>query len=354
MSTSAIVIPLPVPSKPSMHDRVKQTDHTHPPFEIDKLAEPANESSQTSDRPLDDTDGLQRIKGIGQAFAQALNSLGIYRHADIVSFTPDSLADLLKAEIRSISPRRIARDDWIGQARALAGSHEKTESLQPEAHETTAPSAEGQEKDRAEIPRKDWRELADFFVSFGFEIAKDGEEQLKTRVHHSQADEPKDWNGIATEELINWMLSQAKLTLPVEPSPPETRTAARPVPVAPYDTQIKIPEVRVSEIPTLSGLREKKLVVDVRFQVSGPEAETLTAGRTRFRIEVHTVNLDSRASRLVTSEEGQLQPQVFEYASQHEFPVPTLGRHELHTIILLLPPGDMMVVHRGPTINVVP
>jgi hypothetical protein len=325
-----------------------------------------NELNQTLDRPPDDGDGLRQIKGIGQAIAQALNSLGIHRYADLVSFTPNSLADLLKAEIPTISSKRIEREDWIGQAQSLAHSQEELEPPRPEADEAPAPSAEGREKDTGKAPRKDWRELADFFVSFGFAIGPEGEERLQTKVHHSQADKPKEWDGIVTDELINWMLNQADLSLPteteaqVEEKPPakppltEPKVATPPVPVTPYDARVEILEVQVSEVPTPFGVREKKLMAEVRFQISGPEAKTLTTEPIPFRIEVHTVDLESGVSTLVASEGNQLQPRGFEYTRQQAFPLPDIGRYELHTIVLLLPPGEMMAFHRGPTIKVVP
>jgi len=307
-----------------------------------------DELNQTPDRLSDDGDSLQQIKGIGRAIAQVLNSLGIHRYADLANFTPDSLADLLKAEIPTISSKRIERDDWPSQARALAHSQEELESPQPEADETLVASAEGQEKDTSESPRKDWRELADFFVSFGFAISEEGEERLQTKVHHSQADKPKKWDGIVTDELINWMLSQADLSLPTET---EAQVETE---VTPYDARIEILDVRDSEVGPSSGVPEKRLMAEVRFQVSGAEAETLTADRILFRVEVHTVNLESGASNLVASEGGQLRQQVFKYTSQQAFPMPGLGRYELHTMVLLLPPGEMMASHLGPTFKVVP
>ncbi len=390
MSSSAIAIPLPVPSEALRRGHVKRTDKPpHPSAEVAKLADSMDELNQTPDRPSDDGDGLRQIKGIGQVIAQALNSLGIYRYADLASFTPDSLAALLKAGIPSISPKRIERDDLLGQARVLAQAHnqeerddllgqarvlaqahnqeerddllgqarvlaqahnqEELESPRPEADEngTSALSAEGREEDTAEAPREGWRELADFFISFGFAIDPEGEERLQTKAHYSQADKPAQWDGIVTDQLISWMLSQANLSLPTE-------TEAQPVSVTPYDARIEILDVRLSQIGPSPGVPGKRLVADIRFQISGPEAENLTTERIPFRIEVHAVNLESGALTLVASERSQLQPRVFEYTSQQSFPMPDLGLYELHTILLVLPPGEMMVFRREPTFRVVP
>ena len=96
-------------------------------------------------------------------------------------------------------------------------------------------------------------------------------------------------------------------------------------------------------------------MAEVCFQVSGTDAEVLTADRTPFRIDVHTVDSESEASNLVASEEGQLEPQVFEYTSQPRFPIPGVGRYKLQSdVVLLLPSGEMRASHVGPTFRVDP
>ena len=62
-------------------------------------------------------DNLTRIKGIGQRNEELLNSLGIFHFGQIAAWTP--------GEVRWIGqylafPERIERDDWVGQAIALA------------------------------------------------------------------------------------------------------------------------------------------------------------------------------------------------------------------------------------------
>jgi predicted flap endonuclease-1-like 5' DNA nuclease len=62
-------------------------------------------------------DHLQRIRGIGRANEELLNSFGIYHFGQIAAWTP--------AEVRWIAghmrfPETIENDDWIGQAIILA------------------------------------------------------------------------------------------------------------------------------------------------------------------------------------------------------------------------------------------
>jgi hypothetical protein len=267
----------------------------------------------------------------------------------LVSFTPDELAELLRDEIPYISSKRIERDDWLGQARALVHSREQPETSQPDAEETPVPSTESQETEAAKESRESWRELADFFVSFGLTIGPEGEERYQTKVHHSQADKAEQWDGIVADQLIDWMFSQTNLP---QPAKVETQVEKEEA-AAPYDVRIEILEVQLSEVPTPFGAREKNLKGRVHFQLSGPEAEPLTAQQLPLRVELHTVNLENQSSALVASDSSQLQPSRFEYTSKQEFRLPGLGRYELHSIVLLLPPGDMMACHQGPIFKVV-
>lgn len=72
--------------------------------------------------PDDDlrTDSLQQIKGIGPALERRLNAQGIQRFAQLAELAPVELADL--ADKLAISPTLPERDQWIEQARELAGS----------------------------------------------------------------------------------------------------------------------------------------------------------------------------------------------------------------------------------------
>jgi hypothetical protein len=126
------------------------------------------------------------------------------------------------------------------------------------------------------------------------------------------------------------------------------------VPPLPEETKIEIRDVDLSEVGPSSGTPEKRLMAKVNFQLSGAEAQTLTAERLPYRVEVHAIDLESKNSILVASARNELQPQIFEYTSQQKFPLPEVGRYELHSIVLLLPPGAMVAHHQGPTINIVP
>ena len=61
---------------------------------------------------------LTKISGIGPAIQKKLNALGIYTFQQISELTPEMI-DKIATSLKSF-PDRIGRDNWIGQAAALA------------------------------------------------------------------------------------------------------------------------------------------------------------------------------------------------------------------------------------------
>ncbi|MFQ5855166.1 MAG: hypothetical protein ACE5LU_05940, partial [Anaerolineae bacterium] len=305
-------------------------------------------------------------------FAEALYKIGVRRFADLAQYTPDQLSRALREQSGvKVPPERIEANNWIGQARELAQQANTEARLLEDVEEEVADKMSVEEVETAKDPEAvssppKWRQYAGF--SLFFDCVTDGhEEQVwQTRVYHDETGEEMVFSGVDTAAWVNWILEQAELRATVEPTPAETEVqtepastteaevAVPPAPVTPYDAWIEVLDVEVSDIEPWPGFPAKRLVVETRFRVSGPQAETLTVDCIPVRIEVHTVDLEGGASHLVACEQDQLQPQVFEYTSQQEFPMPDLGRHELHSIVILLPPGGTMAYHRGPIIKVVP
>ncbi|MEO1775448.1 MAG: NADH-quinone oxidoreductase subunit NuoE [Pseudomonadota bacterium] len=65
-----------------------------------------------------DADDLQRMKGVGPKLESTLHELGVYRFAQIASWSP---AEIAWVNERLSFKGRIERDDWIGQAKQLMG-----------------------------------------------------------------------------------------------------------------------------------------------------------------------------------------------------------------------------------------
>ena len=72
--------------------------------------------------PQGEADDLKKISGVGPKLEEKLNGLGIFHYSQIAAFTPENVAwvdDELSFK------GRIDRDDWIGQAKALAEGKEE-------------------------------------------------------------------------------------------------------------------------------------------------------------------------------------------------------------------------------------
>jgi small subunit ribosomal protein S2 len=70
-------------------------------------------------RPAGDPDDLKKITGVGPVLERKLNALGITRFDQIAAFTAE---DLAKVDELLNFKGRAERDDWVGQARGLAGA----------------------------------------------------------------------------------------------------------------------------------------------------------------------------------------------------------------------------------------
>ena len=70
------------------------------------------------DRPDGEPDDLKRIRGVGPVLERTLNNLGIYHFRQIADLTP---ANVTWVNAYLSFSGRIEREDWIGQARRLAG-----------------------------------------------------------------------------------------------------------------------------------------------------------------------------------------------------------------------------------------
>ena len=64
-------------------------------------------------------DDLKMISGIGPKLEQVLNGMGIWTYSQIAAWTTEQAASV---DDRLGFAGRIGRDDWIGQAKALAGA----------------------------------------------------------------------------------------------------------------------------------------------------------------------------------------------------------------------------------------
>ena len=64
-----------------------------------------------------EADDLSKISGVGPKLVEKLNELGVYHFSQIAAWTPGNI-EWLDAHLKFKG--RVERDDWIGQAKALA------------------------------------------------------------------------------------------------------------------------------------------------------------------------------------------------------------------------------------------
>lgn len=81
------------------------------PVTLKEPAQPAKIETATT------PDDLKRISGVGPKLEHVLNGMGIRTYAQIAAWTPE---DIARVDDQLQFGGRIGRDDWVGQASALA------------------------------------------------------------------------------------------------------------------------------------------------------------------------------------------------------------------------------------------
>jgi hypothetical protein len=299
-------------------------------------------------------DRLTRIDGIARKTAEAVYEIGIHSYADLAQYSSQHTAEQISAALKEHGVRRpstfIDPEMWARQARAFGELENAAPTLADEARMQTA-------KHNEAPSGRDSREHDAEFAVF-FDVAVADEDQVPV-VHTTVTDrtngaQEQVFQGNDVEPWVNWMLERANLPADVERITAQADASCLPLPKELGDARIAIRDVQVSVLQPAADREKKLLQAEVSFCLSGSDAETLALKRITYRIEGYTVDLESGVSELVTSEQSQLEPEVFEYVGQQEFGVPNLGHYEFYSIVLLLPPGTRATYHCGPTIEVVP
>ncbi len=312
----------------------------------------------------DTSDNLEEIEGIGSGYAKALHKIGIHRFSDLAQYvTANQLRQALLTQAGMDVPlRKMEKNDWIGQAQALA-ARQTTNPYQPLHVE------EGEVAATSPVPpdKQIGHRYIGFSVFFEGITDENGEPAWQTRAYHDESGEEVHFTGIEASSWANWILDRAGLRMIAEALPKASDAPLDRVPEASADsepqaklvltveeTRIEIVAVEVSEIGPSISVPKKQIQAQIRFKISGPEAEKLVAQNIPFRLEVYIVDTESGALSMVTSERVDLQCQVFAYTCRQQFPIPEVGRYRLYCIALLLPPGNLVAYYAGPMINVVP
>lgn len=224
-------------------------------------------------------------------------------------------------------------------------------------------------KGQAGKPYRNWRELADFFVSFGYSLGDDGKEHLKTKVHYSQAGTSQEWDGLVSAELTAWMFDQADLPVPEETQPEAVEEAAAPdegmdlSPAEPETTpdeplSLEFHNLRVQEVQVPVGAAGEETRSMLRAEgnvvLAGPYAFDLTFEYTPLVVELYLVNTATNESKLAATYNGQFSPGQLTSPVQHDIDIPAHGTYQLYVISRLLPPYSVVAHLQGPNIRVQP
>jgi len=281
--------------------------------------------------PRDEYPGsdLCAIHGLGEKTAKALPMLGISSCADLAQYltqhTAEDLSNRLAEQGVQIRAKQIENQDWLGQARKRAG-RPSTEPAKPKPEGGTA--EEGEKANPSGHPPIE--------VRFGVIFRREQDHWTVTTYDERRNGPEKVW-GIEPAEWANWILRRMELPLP------EVEAAAPPA-----------VGIGITDVQAYEAERFKKLAVKVHFVVSGSKKGALAAAHTPFWIHVHTADLVSGTISLVASEQGRFEPEKFDYLEELRFPIPEVGRYQVQTLVLLLPPVGTMALYEGPTFQVVP
>lgn len=308
-------------------------------------------SASSTSNQIDD---LESIKGIGPGFARALKKIGVHHFDDLAQYTPEELAAaLLQQAGIKVPAERIEAKDWIGQARELA-QQTAGAPLSLEQREV------GEEAEPAEAASEPvWRQHAGFSLFFDYAMDESGRQSWQTRVYHEESGDETVLPGVNTADWVNLVLQQAQLPSMDEPAsvatvPAPTEKGETPAkPVKPHKANVEIVDVQVEEMEPLSGSIGNRMMVAVHFQLSGPGATDLIADNTPFQVEIQLTDLEKGNVHFTESKRNQLQPEVLEYTSRQELPLPEPGRYEVHSLITLFSPEELKAEYEGPIVNVI-
>lgn len=325
-------------------------------------------------------DDFKQIKKIGQSTDRSLHELGLHTFEDLAALTPEYLFNLLQAhKAGAVNLARIQREDWLGQARALAQAKAQKKPAEESTAKAAAADAAADLNPPAEIPGSrtassadgrdslpagsDWLEMADFFVSFGESISAGGKTQVKTRVVYSQLDRHMEWDGIAMDALAQWMseqghlpeanAAQAKAQAAEPAEPAQTPTA----PAEPHENiRLAVSNVWVSQVPPaelpLERARQRWIRVEASVDLLVDDLSSVLEWPDSFALNILLVNMATNGTLFIELPAMPLVPDEMPYAFRHDFPVPPPGRYQLYLLARLPSAEQVMALQEGPIVRV--
>jgi hypothetical protein len=145
-------------------------------------------------------DDFQVIDGIGPGIERRLYDANILTYAQLASLSPDEIAPLV-AGIAGLSVERIVKQDWVGQARALAP--ERALGTQ-QLNAITQLLPDLQEEALSHRP----------YATFTVELLLDDDNRVRrTRANHVQGSTEDSWAGWHASRLVDFFIRQGALNV---------------------------------------------------------------------------------------------------------------------------------------------
>jgi hypothetical protein len=255
-------------------------------------------------------DDLHKITGIGKARQQWLKAtFGVCTFGDLAALRAPEVVARLRDEGHIASQAAIEK--WIADAQELAAEGGPSSTPEPRAKNETAVA-----KWNSEARENGWKPFASFVVEFQTRMAgDDGATQLRTAVHHMEADLDDHWPGIEAKSLCEWMLDQVRAkaeSLSDEKAESVRAELGEPPGHKTPPARVQITQIRgyqppesetpVHSIPAASHTHRLDVQVDeplrfeVEFELFGPQAPDVAAAETAFKSRSYAYDKASKIS----------------------------------------------------------
>lgn len=263
-------------------------------------------------------------------------------------------------------------DEKVAHRRGKAGERAKHKAEKTSAEDQDV-LAIAQAKDKLErhaLPvSEEQRPQRDFFISRVLEFDK-ASQTGRIEMEHGLTQTKQQFFISDGEGQVAFMKAYAVPTA----SPPTEARASNPEPSLPPafplpkpaspapELQRQTVELTVSQIgmfhigePDALALNlspEEAFVIQVRFQLQGPDAPALTDQESSYETKVYATNATGGSRKLLATQRGKLVKDILSYTAQMQVPGMSPGLYRLFTLVTLGSPGNLASYRDGPIVEV--
>jgi hypothetical protein len=321
--------------------------------------------AMTSKRTLSKADNFRLIKGISRSIERHLHEAGILTYGQLASLKPNGISTIL-GDLNGVSTKRISKENWIEQARALSSQSELQELKEETAGEEILPSIQ-----RAGL------------TSFVVELLRDEEGKTKrTKVMHVDTGHEDTWTGWQERRLVDFFITRsgicpsgAEADLSTAPPIEHTRKArlalsmiSAPVTAA---GQIPSPEPSIEPLPksieittstgrpalqesmtvpfhprTDTGVLSSNQTFDVHLALDLREIDAGGRKSLGYKAAIYAKNLKGRLRQSVGEADGLLEATDTPIIIVNGKPLPQ-GLYRLQAVVGLSDPDSQSIIQTG-------